>query len=537
MSRSGVIEPAGVEKELRDMSLNLPQRQQLASHLKYLHGAATQQAITPAQALVEECKTAPLFSGPVYVRAPQSTFAQYGLLAGISSRPQSDEASNGHHMNGATTHSLPIDNRLFLNVSAPWSAFICGSQGSGKSHTLSCMLENCLHKHEIGNLKNPLSGIVFHYDGFTAYGSTQLCEAAYLCSAGIPVKVLVSPTNYLTLKRAYESLPGVSAKRKPMVVPLKFQESQLNVARMKKLMAVSDKEGPLPLYIEVVMRILRDIAIEAQGAPGLNYLEFRRRLDAECFTGQQNQPLKLRLDLLESFMTIRKGTSKRQRSAVSKEMDDMSRAWQFEPGSLTIVDLSCPFVDANAACALFNITLELFLEHRHSAGRVVALDEAHKFMNGSDSATNFTESLLQVIRQQRHLATRVIIATQEPTISTNLLDLASMTIVHRFTSPAWFKTLKDHLAGVNAMRFEVNRGGMNGRVTAEEKEKTDLQKLFQSIVELNTGEGLLFSPSAMLDNVKIGPLKGAPRKLGMEHVRIQVRSRVTADGGRSMMAV
>jgi hypothetical protein len=33
---------------------------------------------------------------------------------------------------------------VLLNTDAPWSAFLCGSQGSGKSHTLSCMLENCL---------------------------------------------------------------------------------------------------------------------------------------------------------------------------------------------------------------------------------------------------------------------------------------------------------------------------------------------------------------------------------------------------------
>ena len=52
--------------------------------------------------------------------------------------------------------------------------------------------------------------------------------------------------------------------------------------------------------------------------------------------------------------------------------------WSFQPGSLTIVDLSCPFVDESAACALFNICLALFLENRGDVGRVVVLDEAHK---------------------------------------------------------------------------------------------------------------------------------------------------------------
>lgn len=31
-------------------------------------------------------------------------------------------------------------NLLYTNVTHPWSAFICGLQGSGKSHTLSSML-------------------------------------------------------------------------------------------------------------------------------------------------------------------------------------------------------------------------------------------------------------------------------------------------------------------------------------------------------------------------------------------------------------
>lgn len=56
-----------------------------------------------------------------------------------------------------------------------------------------------------------------------------------------------------------------------------------------------------------------------------------------------------------------------------------SDIWSFEPGSLTIVDLSCPFVDENAACAMFNICLAIFLvEGKDRGGCIVALDEAHK---------------------------------------------------------------------------------------------------------------------------------------------------------------
>ena len=94
-------------------------------------------------------------------------------------------------------------------------------------------------------------------------------------------------------------------------------------------------------------------------------------------------------------------------------------------------------------------------------------------MADSKSGNAFTETLLSVIRQQRHLATRVIIATQEPTISPSLLDLCSMTLVHRFTSPAWLKALEDHLAGLS----------MEG-----EGSKEKLRRIFRRIVELNAGQ-------------------------------------------------
>jgi len=94
--------------------------------------------------------------------------------------------------------------------------------------------------------------MVFHYDTFTSYGSNQVCEAAYICSSGIPVKVLVSPTNYWRMKDTYENLPGLSSDaQKPEVITMKFQDKHLNVTRMMNLMAVNEKEGAVPLYIEV----------------------------------------------------------------------------------------------------------------------------------------------------------------------------------------------------------------------------------------------------------------------------------------------
>lgn len=98
-----------------------------------------------------EIKSAPIFTEAARINADGKTtsqnnkvFPQYGLLAGVE--------------NGAGN-----DEMLHFNIAAPSSLFICGSQGSGKSHTLSCLLENCLFSSQANELPRPLTGIVFHY--------------------------------------------------------------------------------------------------------------------------------------------------------------------------------------------------------------------------------------------------------------------------------------------------------------------------------------------------------------------------------------
>jgi len=94
---------------------------------------------------------------------------------------------------------------ILMNVDAPNSLFICGSQGSGKSYTLNCILENCLAAdRRIGRVRSPVAGVAFHYD-LSSAGS--VAETAYLCSIGIRVRVLVSQSNEHALRNAYSKLP------------------------------------------------------------------------------------------------------------------------------------------------------------------------------------------------------------------------------------------------------------------------------------------------------------------------------------------
>ncbi|KIY01429.1 uncharacterized protein Z520_02981 [Fonsecaea multimorphosa CBS 102226] len=478
-------------------------------YFQLMQGLPQSGADGSSAAKAEETKTNPLFSNHVQkalrsgimgaVAPSNNPYPQYGLLG---MREQTYNSS----LPDATRTLSPEDNLVFANMNAPWSAFICGSQGAGKSHSLSCLLENSLlASSPAGENPKPLAGLVFHYDKFTSSESTQLCEAAYLCSSGIPVRVLVSPSNIHAMHRLYRNLPGLPRDApRPEVIPLYFQESQLNVTRLMTLMAV-DETGKVPLYMEVLFKVLRDMTTEKKGAGGLDYLDFKDRLSGKGFSPRQNGPLRLRLELLESFLA-----HKVQPAESEARLRDMFKSAQ---GTLTIVDLSCPFVNENDACALFTICLSIFMENRADCGRVIALDEAHKFLTKSGEAEKLTDELTSIVRQQRHLASRIIISTQEPTLAPRLIDLCNVCIVHRFSSPAWFEILRDHLAG--ASRHKDYNNAM----------------LFEMIVGLQTGEALIFCPAALFDvyNGNVHTLKDA-------FIRVRIRNRLTADGGKSILA-
>jgi hypothetical protein len=121
-----------------------------------------------------------------------------------------------------------------------------------------------------------------------------------------------------------------------------------------------------------------------------------------------------------------------------------------------------------------------------------------------------TDSLANTIRLQRHLGARVIISTQEPTVSTDLIALCSVTVIHHFTSPVWYHALKKH---INAM--------------------DDDKAIMQQIEGLATGEAFVYSPSAVLGQNEDDSLVKFTGCL----LRLNIRKRVTQDGGESIMAV
>jgi hypothetical protein len=212
---------------------------------------------------VEELRMAPLVWWDVkeHFELQQQVQRGYAVLGHVLKNNDSasnDSANNDSSNNDSSNNDIvmlddasPTPIRpVLLNTDSPWSAFLCGSQGSGKSHSLSCMLENCLLKDKtilpkIGLNPNPLAGLVFHYDRCQGSG---VCEAAYLCTR-VPTTVLVSPSNHGRLEKAYKDMARKQGAE-ITVEQLYILPKYLDTERMKTLMAVGGKDE-MPLYMQV----------------------------------------------------------------------------------------------------------------------------------------------------------------------------------------------------------------------------------------------------------------------------------------------
>ncbi|KAH9071679.1 hypothetical protein EDB83DRAFT_269057 [Lactarius deliciosus] len=377
--------------------------------------------------------------------------------------------------------------RLYLNTNTPFSALVCGVQGSGKSHTVSVILENMFVTGcpALGQLVKPLSGLVLHV-GETGSCSAP-CEAAYIGVSTVnnamppPVVVYVAPSSLKRMQQVYSRL-GKNVE----VKPLYFSPSELDAAAFLSLMAVNSSDHA-PLYMQTVLSILRELGDD------YTYTAFMARIEEQKkdMNPAQKAGLKQRLDLLMTFTQPTGKPSKARNISTVEEQ-------RFASGRVTIVDLSDPFVDAAMAGAIFEICIRLFQRASVDTGKVLVVDEAHKYLSDASTPTGLTRALLSLVRQQRHMSMRVIVSTQEPTVLPSaFIALCGLIILHRFASSAWWEHLKKHIPATMSSDDSFDR-----------------------VVTLKTGEALVCCPTGVRN-----------------FLVVRTRRRVTADGGVSLMAI
>eukprot|EP01104_Vermistella_antarctica_P011907 TRINITY_DN3371_c0_g1_i2.p1 TRINITY_DN3371_c0_g1~~TRINITY_DN3371_c0_g1_i2.p1 ORF type:complete len:665 (-),score=116.97 TRINITY_DN3371_c0_g1_i2:647-2641(-) len=197
---------------------------------------------------------------------------------------------------------------LYMNVTDPFCMLVVGMQGSGKSHTMACVIESCLlPRPPVTHVKKPMTVLVFHYH----QSGESRCEVVGLCrpnrNLGIPTPflphekliVLCSPTYYLQRKKYYHETLGLSSCQ---VCPLLFKWGKdIKATHLKILMQIQNHNdnSKQQLYVAVMLRLLRQHQ-RNDVVPG--YDDFMAELKEACTIPTQKEAIEQRLQLLSTFI-------------------------------------------------------------------------------------------------------------------------------------------------------------------------------------------------------------------------------------------
>ena len=357
-------------------------------------------------------------------------------LMGTAARGQSAETA----LFGRTRGNPAED--VFLNLADPFCLVALGVQGSGKSHTVATCVESCLmpfaapEEKPLVVLAKPMAVLALHF-GKSAKDACQLAglfqpspELAthYGHLRAARVEVLVSPS-YYKQRVAYYKGSGAEVR------PLLFRWTSLGAAHLRAIMRLEDEKNQ-QLYISVALDLLR--RYQQKGVKP-DFDDFAAEIEEACTSGTQSGPLAQRLQLLESVLAESKRNKGNGLAAQHADLADL-----VAPGTLVVADLTDPLLSAADANGIFQVLLEQFRASEVDTGKLVVLDEAHRYIAGS---SGFENAVVDAVRVMRHEALRVVISTQSPlTLPPEILELASVAVLHGFHSSDWYAYLSSKLA-------------------------------------------------------------------------------------------
>lgn len=357
-----------------------------------------------------------------------------------------------------------------------------GVQGFGKSYTLGVIAEMASAQNPgVNLLPSPLATVIFHFHKSDAYEPEyvtavepnrkrsevdRLFQEYGARPKGLSDVVLLTPAAKMEVRR--REYPGV------MVEPIKFSSAELGAESWKFLLGAYGNDS---LYIRQLIAIMR------RHRDGLTIETFRQEIADADLPKAARRLAEDRLSLAEPYI------------------DDSRRLGELlRPGRTVIVDLRDEWVEKDEALGLFVVMLRIFAASRFEGrefNKLVVFDEAHKYISESDLISQVVET----IREMRHQATSVIIASQDPlSVPRAIIELTSVLILHRMTSPQWLKHLRSAIVSLN-----------------------DVQDA--AVTSLQPGEALVWSQRSTDNRFALRPQK------------LAVRPRFTQHGGGTKTAV
>ena len=359
-----------------------------------------------------------------------------------------------------------------------------GVQGAGKSYTIGSVMEMTLKQFsKVNKLPAPMAGVIFHYSDSMDYapeftsmiypndeeGQLAKLKAEYGAEAGCVKDVLLLAPESQVENRKQE-YSGVE------VHPIGFDSAELSVKDWMFLLGATGNDSTYIKELKQIMKANRN---------NMSLENIRKGVDnSDHFSSGQRALASQRLDFADEY--INDGTKLSQ---------------YLRPGRLIIVDLRDEFIEKDEALGLFVVMLNIFSSVMQVDGKAfnkfIVFDEAHKYMNNKE----LVDSITTAIREMRHKGVSVMIASQDPmSLPTEIIELSSLVIMHKFSSPAWVKHVQ--------------------------KAITALQTLTPTeMASLGSGEAFLWANKADDKLVTQRPIK------------ISIRPRVTKHGGDTISAI
>ena len=122
-----------------------------------------------------------------------------------------------------------------------------------------------------------------------------------------------------------------------------------------------------------------------------------------------------------------------------------------KPGRTVIVDLRDEWLEKEDALGLFVVIMKTFSQAKYMGrdfNKLMVFDEAHKYITESE----LIGQVVEIIREMRHQATSVVIASQDPlSVPRSVIELTSLLVLHRMTSPQWLKHLKSAISALETL--------------------------------------------------------------------------------------
>ena len=357
-----------------------------------------------------------------------------------------------------------------------------GVQGFGKSYTLGVIAEMATASVQgINLLPSPLATVIFHYHKSDAYApefaaanspNNKVREVEKLhreydaAPQGVQDIVLLAPEAKVNERRL--EFPGLE------IHPIKFGSGELGAESWKFLLGAYGNDS---LYVRQLIAIMR------RHRDNLTLSRFREEINAADLTPQTRRLAEDRLNLAEPYVD-----------------DTATLGGLIRPGRTIIVDLRDPWIEKDEALGLFVVMMRIFASTKHQGkpfNKLVIFDEAHKYISESE----LIGQVVETIREMRHQATSVVIASQDPlSVPRSVIELSSILVLHRMTSPQWLKHLKSAISALDDV--------------------SDSQ-----LAALRAGEALAWAQRC------------TDKRFTQRPYRIQIRPRVSQHGGGTKTAV